>query len=241
MSLKFALTSDIHLDFHLKGLSSVIDPIISKSEEADVLLIAGDLAEFNDKMRGVVRDVLGVFAKHYKYVVAVTGNHEYWHNTFDGVRKFTKELENEIPNLIYLDCELTSIKGVKIYGGTLWFPYSEMTHMQEKRWPDFRLVRGKSEIYDSSTRFKALFPSGNVDLVISHHLPSYNSVGPGYVGDNTNCFYVNNCEELFPQVKVWVHGHTHDPTSYTFGDTRVLCKPYGYFRDFQYVPLIFEV
>jgi len=31
-----------------------------------------------------------------------------------------------------------------------------------------------------------------------------------------------------PQIKLWVHGHTHDPYDYVIGETRVVCNPRGY-------------
>jgi hypothetical protein len=31
-----------------------------------------------------------------------------------------------------------------------------------------------------------------------------------------------------PQIKLWTHGHTHDPFDYMVGSTRVLCNPRGY-------------
>jgi hypothetical protein len=32
----------------------------------------------------------------------------------------------------------------------------------------------------------------------------------------------------YPEIKVWVHGHMHDPFDYTLGETRVICNPRGY-------------
>jgi hypothetical protein len=31
-----------------------------------------------------------------------------------------------------------------------------------------------------------------------------------------------------PQIKLWTHGHTHDPFDYMVGKTRVVCNPRGY-------------
>jgi hypothetical protein len=32
-----------------------------------------------------------------------------------------------------------------------------------------------------------------------------------------------------PCIKLWTHGHTHDPFDYKIGKTRVVCNPRGYF------------
>jgi hypothetical protein len=31
-----------------------------------------------------------------------------------------------------------------------------------------------------------------------------------------------------PQIKLWTHGHTHEPFDYMIGDTRIVCNPRGY-------------
>jgi hypothetical protein len=30
------------------------------------------------------------------------------------------------------------------------------------------------------------------------------------------------------RIKLWVHGHMHNPSDYMIGDTRVVCNPRGY-------------
>ena len=32
-----------------------------------------------------------------------------------------------------------------------------------------------------------------------------------------------------PNIKHWVHGHTHDPFDYKIGECRVVCNPRGYY------------
>jgi len=31
-----------------------------------------------------------------------------------------------------------------------------------------------------------------------------------------------------PQIKLWIHGHTHESFDYMVGDTRIVCNPRGY-------------
>jgi hypothetical protein len=43
--------------------------------------------------------------------------------------------------------------------------------------------------------------------------------------------YASSLDEFIldnPNIKVWVHGHMHDPNNYVIGDTRVLSNPRGY-------------
>ena len=239
--MKFAVISDVHLDFHLKRLSSVIDPIISNNEDVDVLIVAGDTCEMTDKMFGLATDFYGVLCKHFPLVIVVAGNHEYWRTTFDDVHDKMRQLEHKFGNFCFLNNALTSWEGVTFYGGTLWFDNNSMTRYLEKRWADFYWTKGRHDGYTSSADFRGHFPSGEVDVVISHHLPSYQSVPAKFIGDEFNCYYVNPCEDLFPRCKVWAHGHTHDRCDYKFGDTRIVCNPYGYEKDENYKPLVVEI
>ena len=31
-----------------------------------------------------------------------------------------------------------------------------------------------------------------------------------------------------PQIRLWTHGHTHEPFDYIIGSTRIVCNPRGY-------------
>lgn len=69
-------------------------------------------------------------------------------------------------------------------------------------------------------------------VVITHHAPSELSVHEYYKDDyHMNGGYRSNLSDFIldhPQIKVWVHGHMHDPCDYMIGDTRVLTNPRGY-------------
>lgn len=71
-------------------------------------------------------------------------------------------------------------------------------------------------------------------VMIGHHAPTLQSVHPRF--NTTNDYHMNGgyCSKLdqfilqYPQIKFWVHGHTHDAHDYMVGNTRVLCNPRGY-------------
>lgn len=68
-------------------------------------------------------------------------------------------------------------------------------------------------------------------VVISHHGPTTKSIHPRYAGDPLNGAFSSDQSELIldnPNIKFWIHGHTHDPFDYYVGDTRVMCNPRGY-------------
>jgi predicted phosphodiesterase len=69
-------------------------------------------------------------------------------------------------------------------------------------------------------------------VVVGHHSPCKASTHPRYKEDVLmNGAYSSNLSELIldrPEIKLWVHGHTHDPFDYMVGSTRVVCNPRGY-------------
>ena len=69
-------------------------------------------------------------------------------------------------------------------------------------------------------------------VVVGHHSPSKASTHPRYKEDvMMNGAYSSDLSEFIldrPQIKLWVHGHTHDPFDYMIGSTRIVCNPRGY-------------
>lgn len=69
-------------------------------------------------------------------------------------------------------------------------------------------------------------------VVVGHHAPSRQSTHPRYMADEImNGGYSSRLDfmiEDLPQIKVWTHGHTHEPFDYNIGLTRIVCNPRGY-------------
>lgn len=69
-------------------------------------------------------------------------------------------------------------------------------------------------------------------FVCTHHAPSRLSTHERF--KHEHLMNGGFSTELFdfiadtPQIKVWTHGHTHDPFDYTIGETRIVCNPRGY-------------
>jgi len=72
----------------------------------------------------------------------------------------------------------------------------------------------------------------NKFVVVGHHSPSKASSHPRYRGESLmNGAYSSDLSEFIldrPQIKLWTHGHTHDPYDYMIGTTRIVCNPRGY-------------
>jgi DNA repair exonuclease SbcCD nuclease subunit len=69
-------------------------------------------------------------------------------------------------------------------------------------------------------------------VVIGHHSPCKLSTHPRYKEEAMmNGAYSSDLSEFIldrPQIKLWTHGHTHDPYDYMIGSTRIVCNPRGY-------------
>ena len=69
-------------------------------------------------------------------------------------------------------------------------------------------------------------------VVVGHHSPSKASTHPRYKEEwMMNGAYSSDLSEFIldrPQIKLWTHGHTHDPYDYMIGSTRIVCNPRGY-------------
>lgn len=68
-------------------------------------------------------------------------------------------------------------------------------------------------------------------IVVGHHCPSELSVAEAYKGNLLNAAFRSKLDDFIearPQIRYWLHGHTHTNFNYWIGDTRVVCNPRGY-------------
>jgi Icc-related predicted phosphoesterase len=68
-------------------------------------------------------------------------------------------------------------------------------------------------------------------IVVGHHCPSEQSVAECYKGSLLNGAFRSKLDDFIeqrPQIRLWIHGHTHHNFDYCIGETRVVCNPRGY-------------
>ena len=79
-------------------------------------------------------------------------------------------------------------------------------------------------------------------IIITHFGPSVKSVSKKYLSGMNSylnpCYSVNLDNFILENenIKLWVHGHTHDKFDYKIGQCRVVCNPYGYYQYEQELP-----
>lgn len=197
------------------------------------------------------RDFLKRISNEFPHVVYVPGNHEFYHGYwYKSLKHLCDECSN-FPNIYFLERGIKVINDVTFIGATIWTDCNKgnplTRNFLEEAMNDYRLIRndkqdyGKLRTIDTINRHNETVTyiknklAENVDnkvVVVGHHAPTSQSIHPRYVRDKEmNGGYSSDLSELIldnPQIKLWTHGHMHDPFDYMVGPTRILCNPRGY-------------
>jgi predicted phosphodiesterase len=237
--MRLLILSDLHREIY-PGRDLGIDLSVSKP---DVVILAGDIAS----------GARGVLWAHETFptipVIYVAGNHEYYQGDIDiGQAAITTTAENFCDRVHFLNGDQVVIGGVRFVGGTLWTDFelygedrrlAAMSHARTSM-NDFHVIaKGSRKLLPVDTTeihlrhmlaiAQALeIPFEGKTVVITHHLPSEQSIPQQYKGDFLNAAYASNLEHLVSKADVWMHGHTHDSMDYQIDKCRVVCNPCGY-------------
>jgi hypothetical protein len=185
-------------------------------------------------------------------VFYVIGKHEHYHGRFD---KTYNELKAMMPdNVVLLEKECFEYEGILFLGATLWTDLNKgdpiTVYTMKGFMNDYKVVQN---FYADKGLYYKLTPEHTFEehrktkeyfkfmleekrdvpvVVITHMAPSFQSVNQKFKHETTtNGGYASELSEFIldhPNIKVWVHGHMHDPVDYKIGDTRILANPRGY-------------
>lgn len=249
--------SDLHLEFAPLGLPGG-DTLLLAGDIALAAAMRRDRTDKDGRRLYARFEefFFGECAK-YNRVFYIMGNHEHYHGVFQDtdilIRRFL-----EGSKVKFLEKESVDLgNDTLLWGGTLWTNMDNdhpiVKTVIKRGMNDFNYIswRGDPQVYGSNN-YKLIpdtliadhndakgrlqkFLTANPDkkiVVMTHMAPCFKSVHPRF-GDNNpiNHFYYSELSEFVlnnPQIKVWVHGHTHDTFEYMIGGTRVLCNPRGY-------------
>lgn len=224
--MRFQLVSDLHLDFHRDNGVEFCNTL---PVAADTIIIAGDLCNGIS----VLYNSLEIFAKKFKNVVFVLGNHEHYLVSQVDLYNVMGRVVRNFPNVHWLNASSVNIDGVDIHGASLWFNEDPYYFRYKSRLADFAYIpKFVPWVFEENARH-VQFLKDSVkpgDVVVTHHLPSYECVDGEFVGDPLNRFFVCNIENVLRENKpaVAVHGHSHGPYSGQIHDTRIYRNPFGY-------------
>jgi predicted phosphodiesterase len=150
--MKIHLISDIHFEMDKKLR-------LTAPDEADVIVLAGDIAE------GV--DGVGWAQKCYgtqKPIIYISGNHEFYNNDLSVTKEITAAASGT--NIHFLDNESIVIDGVRFIGSTLWTSFNNWSNLRainflHTKMSDYKLISAK-EFYKNNElveRARAIAPT----------------------------------------------------------------------------------
>lgn len=253
--MKIHLASDLHIDCAYQELPGG-DVLILAGDvcEARDFVKEFHSTRLVDAKPGTYRfyDFFYKECAKYDRVFYVLGNHEHYHGRLDKTRQ---ELESRFPkNIRILENDYEEYGGVLFLGATLWTDCNKgdpiTVHTIKYGMNDFRYIKNhyvNKNLYhkltpeytvsvhrESKAYFKKILQE-KADMpavVITHHGPTYESINQRYRSERTmNGAYTSDLSDLIldhENIRVWVHGHMHDPVDYQVGNTRVLSNPRGY-------------
>jgi len=197
------------------------------------------------------RDFLSRCSFQFPNVIYIAGNHEFYHGRWAGSLDHLRETCSLYPNVYFLENDIKVINEVSFIGATLWTDCNKgdplTLHALTDMMNDYRVIRndelGFTRLRPAHTidrhrytmsYLKAVLPDLKDKKVVfvGHHTPSYQSIHDRYKKDYLmNGGYHSDLSEFIldnPQIKLWTHGHTHEPFDYLIGTTRIVCNPRGY-------------
>lgn len=243
--MRLQIVSDLHTEFN--GIESFFE-VLGRKERGDVLVMAGDIANWKDRV--ATREILEFVQSEYAHTIWVAGNHEYYGSDPKAAVYHLEEVLRRGQGYPSVDVvyqpRVVTVGDEHFVCGTGWYPAANIEeglggdpeigffpeHGRLFQWSDFRRISFLNPwIYEQAAAFAALVADrARPDVtVISHMLPSQESVSKEYEDAATNAFFVHDLERVIAtrQPKLWVHGHTHSSHDYHFGSTRVVCNPLG--------------
>ena len=244
--MKILILSDLHLEFGYFFIPKV------ENEKETIVVLAGDIGLV--KKEHTYRDFINNTCDRFKNVIWIMGNHEFYDANFPTAlaKVWNATLDHE--NLYIVDKETVVLNDVAFVCATMWTNFDNnntMTMYAAETWMnDYKKIRTgpKSEpwrrklrpldtLADHHRAVEYIFPeitkqkeAGKKVVVVTHHLPSFQSIHESRSGDELNGAYASELFEDIADTKpdVWIHGHTHDSSDYMIEDTRVICNPRGY-------------
>lgn len=253
--MKINLVSDIHLEFAPMELPGG-DVLILSGDIAEAKGILRDFHSTRTEpyTPGALRyyDFFWHECAKYNRVFYVMGNHEHYRGRFDQTYDNLKSAMP--PNVTVLENEVVEHNGVMFMGATLWtncnnadsLTLYHLKHMMN----DYKVIQNHYKdkglyhklipeytfrVHFDTLQYFQLMLSEHRDkpfVIMTHHAPSFKSVPEQFAHDQLmNGGYASDLSEFIldnENIKVWTHGHMHDPVDYMIGDTRIVSNPRGY-------------
>lgn len=256
--MKIKLVSDLHLEFSdidiqndqeydvliLGGDICIAQDIHEYSEDG---IKESSISSRSDRFRNFFMRC----SSQFPHVIYIMGNHEFYNGKFHAGIDYMREECAKYPNVYMLENDTKIIDDIVFVGGTLWTDMNKRDPLTmraiEGMMNDFRIIRNDKKDYSRLHALDVVIRHektlGYIEhivqeykdkkcVVVGHHSPSFQSVSKMYKDQKLmNGGFHSELSEFIldhPQIKLWTHGHTHQPFDYMIGETRIVCNPRGY-------------
>jgi predicted phosphodiesterase len=227
--VKLQIMSDLHFEMHADGGAGLIRELDPSGVE--VLVLAGDITMARHYAN--LESVFKPLAKKYRHILYVPGNHEYYKSSPTEVARNLAKLTKALPQVVIPENDAVVLAGQRFIAGTMWFRADPTAEPNKRFMHDFSLIQDfEPWVYEQNAAFEKVLTTRvrADDVVVTHHLPAFESVPERFARSAMNAFFV--CD-MAPRVregqpKLWIHGHSHDRCDYLLGKTRIVANPLGY-------------
>lgn len=262
--MKIAICSDLHLDFGDLTIENKenAEVLILAGDICTSSYFESDRTLFHrtDVLIQRYMDFFTDIAVKFPQVIYVLGNHEHYGSDISDPYYTLKKNLSVIPNIHVLEKESLEIDDITFVCGTLWTDCNNEDPLTLEnikfRLADFREITKNNNyftpedcVYEHKKTIEYFQKVIDVCedskvVVVSHHTPSWQSCHERYKKDRImNGGFHSELSDFIahrPQIKLWVHGHTHDSFDYHISDTRVVCNPRGYIN-YESQALLFDL
>jgi len=242
--LKISLVSDTHNEFQKREKYS------PKFNGENAIILAGDIQV------GLNEEEWFLSLLETRDVFYVIGNHECYSNDFTKILNDLPLFENRVNELAKskgfnykLYCgqnRAIYYNGVKILMCTLWTDFKNdnplIKLVAQRGMSDYRVIMDNNQKLTTDKileEHKKSVEFLNIELaeehikkiVVTHHLPSYESVDGMFRNprdEDFNWLFCSNLDTLAAKADYWFHGHTHCSCDYSIDNCRILANPRGY-------------
>lgn len=242
--MKIRLLSDVHHEFYEDKR------LYANPDNADVLVIAGDLAVGHDRVWSALKQ----FGETHERVVYTSGNHEYYRSSIQLFDVYLSRFARDT-NIYFLNPGSVVIDGVVLIGANLWTNFRKDAIAKlacARSINDFRRIKGFDTDYCTQLHTEHIkyikecyaFHPDHKKVIVTHFLPAIECISPQYRGtDLINYYFANDYGDWISDLKdtTVLFGHTHDNVDVTIGDTRCVANPYGYNLNKSYKEMLIEI
>lgn len=226
MDYSLQVLSDTHTEciknIEKKSYFDIWEKFVSVT--GDLLILAGDIG---NPMCETYWSFIDFVSRKAKYVLLITGNHEYWGNEKNLTEKFIQQKIKNFKNVKFLQRNFHIIEKTVYLGCTLWSYIPKEFSKELENWAgDFKFIKNCSNfsIYNS-WHFQDLQwlidnvcsfrQKGYQVVVITHHTPNFElNFNPDFCVNWREFNFNSNLSFLYPYVKLWIYGHTHYDYNY---------------------------